>query len=116
MNHISTGDWGILGDDRIRRWPGTWGGKRRINVEWSSWVGVSPGARHIDVNVTEEDNQWWSENENAWVSIYSDSTATGYDLRAKVYTESEAEEVADFFVEFIKRNNKDTEYKISKQY
>lgn len=116
MKHISTDDWGILGDDRIRRWPGTWGGKRSIRVDWHSWVGVSPGARHIDVDVKEEDNQWWCEVENAWVTIYRDSAATGYDLRAKVYTESEAKEVSEFFVELIKRNSKDTEYRVDKMY
>ena len=113
MKQISTNNWNILDGERIRRWPSPFGGKRGISVDMYSWVGVSPWARHIEITVDEEKNQWWSESENAWISIYSDSTASGYSLRASVYTEKEAKKVSDYFVKLIKNNNKDTEYKVT---
>ena len=113
MKVLSTGNWEVLKGERIRRWPSSFGGKRNINVEMHSWVDVSPGASHIEVSVYEEKNQWWCEDQNCWVSIYSDSTASGYSLRASVYTDEEAESLARSFIKIILENNKDTKYTIS---
>ena len=68
MIHLHTNDWDDLGENRIRRWavagdfekgvPPEIAGKRPIDVEISSWVGTSIGAKHTYVEVTERDNEW----------------------------------------------------------
>ena len=101
MKYISTRDWDILQGERIRRWPGSWGGARKIRVDINSWKGLSLGAKHWNVTVTEEDNQWWCEPENAWVEIYRDSEKSGYSLTAAVFTPEEAAKVTKQFVAII---------------
>lgn len=113
QSHISTGDWDILGDDRIRRWPNE-DDPRRIKVDIHSWVGASPDAKHVDVRVSEEENTWWSESEQSWCTIYSDSSARGYELEAKVMTRKEAEEFAHYAVEFIKKANPKQPYDVGR--
>lgn len=108
-------DWEILGDDRIRRWPNP-DEPRRLNVTINSWRGISIGAKHFYANVKEEDNQWWSEPENDWVELSCDSEKGGYSLRADCMTREEAEEVAKFFVDMIKRNNPDQPYRVTKDF
>ena len=90
ISTISTGDWGILGDDRIRHWPSETGDKRPLKVDISSWVGISAGAKHVKVIVAEAENEWWCENENAWVRIYTDTESGGYEMTANVLTNEEA--------------------------
>jgi len=94
-------DWKILGEDRIQRWPSKIGEKRPIKVEISSWIGISVGAKHIKVNVEEEENQWWCEDENAWVTLSCDAERGGYSLKAEVYTEEEAIKTAKYFILLI---------------
>jgi hypothetical protein len=101
MREISTGDWGILRGERIPRWPSKIGEKRPIRVEINSWVGISIGAKHVNVNVAEAENMWWCEEENAWVRIYTDSESGGYEMRSKVLTEEEAVSLALAFVTLI---------------
>lgn len=105
MNTIHAHDWEILKGERIRRWPSASGGLREIRVEISSWVGMSAGAKHTNVTVVEEDNQWWCEDENAWVSLSCDAERGGYDLRASVFTKEEAIKVAKHFLRLITREH-----------
>jgi len=99
--YINTSDWNILKGERIPRFPSKIGEKRKVIVDYSSWKGLSVGAKHNYVKVMEENNQWWCEDENAWVEIYTDSEKSGYSLKAEVMTEKEAKEVAKFFVQLI---------------
>lgn len=108
-------DWSVLGDDRIRRWPSP-DEPRGLRVEITTWIGTSLGAKHFYAKVKEEDNQWWSEEENTWVELSCDSEKGGYDLRADCMTRQEAEEVAKFFVHMIQRNNPDQKYDITKDF
>lgn len=98
---MTTSDWGVLGNDRIPRWPSKIGEKRKIRVDISSWIGTSPGAKHTYASVVEENNQWWSESENTWVEIYSDSSKSGYSAKGDLMTEVEAVAFALFCVELI---------------
>lgn len=91
-------DWNILKGERIPRWPSKCGEKRPLRVEINSWIGICPGAKHYYAKVREEDNQWWSEDENAWVQLSCDSARGGYSLEADVMTEEEAIELAKYFV------------------
>jgi hypothetical protein len=101
VKEISTSDWGILRGERIPRWPSKIGEKRTIRVEINSWVGISIGAKHVNVKVEEAENMWWCEEENAWVRIYEDAENGGYELRAKVMTDEEAVKTAIAFVKTI---------------
>lgn len=112
--HIYTGDWEILGGDRIRRWPST-DDERTIKVTQRSWVGLSPGAKHIDVRVEEEDNQFWSESENAWVTIYGDTGARGYRFEGDVMSREEAEAFEEACLAIIQAN-KDQLYRVSRDW
>ena len=98
MKEISTDNWEILGADRIRRWPSQIGEKRPLKVNIDSWVGLSLGAKHVNVRVEEAENMWWSELENAWVRIYTDTESTGYEMKAKLLHESEAIKMAKAFI------------------
>ena len=106
-------DWGVLGEDRIRRWPSE-DDDRGLTVEVTSWIGVSVGAKHFYAKVKEENNQWWSEEKNCWVELSCDSEKGGYSLKADCMTHKEAEEVAEFFVKMIKKNNPKQPYYITK--
>ena len=100
-------DWNVLKGERIRRWPSKIGDKRGINVDISSWVGISIGAKHVNVEVAEEHNQWWSEEDNAWVDLSCDAERNGYSLKASVYTNKEAIKVAKFFIRLIVGEHKE---------
>ena len=54
---IYGGKWEELGDERIQRWPSKIGDKRPLKIKLSSWVGVSIGAKHVYLEIEEEDNQ-----------------------------------------------------------
>lgn len=101
MTEIIAHDWKILGDDRIRRWPSKIGEKRGLKIDIRSWVGLSIGAKHVDVKISEQKNMWWSEEQNAWVELTCDSENTGYEIDAKVLNEDEAIKITKFFVNLI---------------
>lgn len=103
-------DWEILGGDRIRRWPGP--DERTITVQVNSWVGISPGAKHYKAIVTEQNNQWWCEQENCWAELSCDTEKGGYSMRAECMTEDEANQMARLFVEMIQKNNPDQKYRV----
>lgn len=102
MREMTAVDWHILKDEqRIRRWPSAIGEKREIRVTITTWKGVSIGAKHWTVHVEEQDNAWWCEDENAWVTIQCDSERRGYSLRAEVLSKQEAVKLATDFVTMI---------------
>lgn len=98
MAGIFAHDWNILGKDRIRRWPSKIGEKRAVRVTIDTWIGISFGAHHWYVEVIEEDNEWWSEEENAWVHLSCDSERGGINLKAAVDSQDKAVELARWFV------------------
>lgn len=101
MREIFTHDWNILKGERIPRWPSKIGEKRPLRVEITSWKGISSGARHHYCHVQEQDNQWWCEDENAWISLSCDTGNKGYSMNADVMTESEAVALAKLFVKLV---------------
>ena len=101
MKQIYQHDWRGIDTPYIMRWPSKIGEKRPLKINISSWVGMSAGARHVYAEVTEEDNEYWSEENNAWVSVSCSSEASGYHLKADVYTEKEAVRIALTFVEIV---------------
>jgi hypothetical protein len=101
-------DWSILGEDRIPRWPSKIGEKRPITVRISTWIGTSAiGARHYNVSVEEEVNQWWCEKENAWVELSCDPSKSGVSMSASVLSRSDAEKLAKFFVDLVIKDSND---------
>jgi hypothetical protein len=101
MTEIYAHDWNILGDDRIQRWPSKIGEKRKLRIDIRSWVGLSIGAKHIDVQISEQKNMWWSEQENAWVELSCDCSNIGYELNAKVLNEDDGIKIAKAFVSIV---------------
>lgn len=100
VSHIYAHDWDILDGERIPRWPSK-EEPRRIKVLINSWSGISPGASHYHVTVEIEQQQWWCENENAWISLSCDMTGAPYNLRASLPRKGDAEIVADHFISII---------------
>lgn len=101
MREIFAHDWNILGDDRIRRWPSKIGEKRGLTIDIRTWAGLSIGAKHIDIQISEQKNMWWCEDKNAWVELTCDAENTGYEFDAKVLSVDEAIRMAVFIVELI---------------
>ena len=108
-------DWGILGEDRIKRWQegpyqcrekrgkgrSVWQEKRPVKVQITTYIGtIAINASHYYVKVEEAKNQWWCEERNAWVELSCD-TSYGYNLSANVYTQQEAIQVALRFLETV---------------
>ena len=101
MHTIFTHNWEILKGERIPRWPSQTGEPRPVTIEISSWKGISFGAKHVNLRVEEAKNQWWCEDENAWVQISCDSEADGRSMTAAVYTQEEAKQLAVFFIKHV---------------
>lgn len=102
MNEIFAHDWAILGDDRIRRWPSTdKTDLRTIRVTINTWIGTSIGAKHWKVRVEEKENQWWSEDRNAWVSLSCDTSSNGCSMEGEVLKEEHAIRLAKIYVGMI---------------
>lgn len=101
MSEISQGDWDDVDFPRIPRWPSKTGEKRPLRVYISTWVGTSPGARHMYAEVKEKENEYWSEKNNTWVDVSCSTESKGYYLKADVFTLKEAVEIATKFVEMI---------------
>ena len=97
-------DWNRISEPRIPRYPSKIGEKRDLVVSYFSWVGIEENAKHYEVTVTEEPNQWWSEEDNDWVELSCDPNKRGYELRASVYTKEEAERVAKAFIGIVDTN------------
>ena len=103
--------WEDLGEQRIRRWINDLEKSEQVNlqindprpvrVEILSWKDQCVGAKHYTLNIKEEDNQWWSEKENAWMDITIDSRKRGFSLSADCYSREEAIELAKFTVDLI---------------
>jgi hypothetical protein len=99
-------DWDKLGDDRIRRWPHEYGGKRPIRVTINSWVGTSAiGARHYYLEVEEEENQWWCEKENSWVTFSMDLHNKGREINGTFEDEESAIELARKAIELLTKKD-----------
>ena len=95
-------DWEILGGERIPRWPSEIKEKRPLGVRIYTWVGTSAiGAKHFNAEVNEEQNQWWCEDRNAWVTLSCDGERDGVSMRASVLTEGDAIKMAMHFVELV---------------
>jgi len=110
MSYILAHDWDILGEERIPRWPSKTGEKRKIKINISTWVGtLATEAKHYDVTVTEEANQWWCEEKGAWVELTCDDHQVDYSLSATVLSHAEAMKVAQLFVALI-TTNREEEY------
>ena len=109
--YIYAHDWEILRGERIKRWPSE-DDVRTLTVSIDSWKGVSIEAKHFNVKVEEEKNQWWCEYENAWVELSCDSGAKGYSLRASVMTKEEAIKIAKHFVRLVIKTNPKQKYKV----
>ena len=101
MKEILRHDWGVLGSDRISRFPSKVGDKRRISVSIYNWAGFSLGAKHFSVRIKEQNNQWWCESENAWVEISCDTTNRGYSMNADVLSKKEVIKITMDFISMI---------------
>lgn len=101
MSEMYAHEWEILKGERIPRWPSKIGELRPINVDITSWLGISPGASHYYVEVREKFNMWWCEDENCWVELSCDSGNKGYSMKADVFTLSEAVNMAINFIKLI---------------
>ncbi len=65
-------------------------------------MGLSPTAKHYYVTVSEQENCWWDESENAWRELDDDAEKSGYELnKGNVMTLKEAVELAVFFIKLI---------------
>jgi len=121
---LSTSNWDVLGDHRIRRWHPRGdshidvheaGGKRPIVAKISTWVGVAD-ASHYRVMVKEKENCWWAPERNCWVNIYSDSSEDGFSFEAAVFSQEAAEEVAEIFIEWIQAQPADYKTYVVRDY
>jgi hypothetical protein len=59
---------------------------RPIKVEIRTWIGHAPEATHFKLDIEEEKNCWWSEEDDAWISVYTDTGAIGLSVKACLQT------------------------------
>lgn len=106
-------DWGILGQDRIPRWPNE-NDARRIDVHIFTWKGtVVTCAKHYSVHVQEQLNQWWCEAKNCWVELSCDSGNRDHSLRAECLHRTDAVKLARSFIQLIRARNPDQPYLVN---
>lgn len=110
FGYILAHNWDILNGERIRRWPSK-SDSRVIRINITTWKNIDLGAKHYDVDIEEEPNQWWCEEKNAWVELSCDSYKQGYSFKAKVMSKEQADNFVEFCIKFIQDNNPDQKYK-----
>jgi len=64
-----------------RKFPGDH--PREVRVRLTSWIGISPGAKHWYVDIKEEDNYLWDEAEHSWRIAWDDKKGQGPSERAE---------------------------------
>jgi len=64
-----------LPDPLIRRYPNEYGIKRQVYVRLSSFIGLSAGAQHYYVEISEEHNSIWDED--SWWDPWDDDDGKG---------------------------------------
>ena len=67
---------------------------RPVSVKISSWVGVSPGAKHFTLVISEHKQMYWSDEDNCWCTVSKDTTSGGFEARLECYTEQQAKTLA----------------------
>ena len=100
--------WSDLGEDKIPRWPSKIDEPRPIEIEISSWVGISIGAKHVMLRIAEQENAWWCEDRNDWMILSCDSHKRGFSMSADVYSEQQAIEMAIYFLRDVMKVNAQT--------
>ena len=96
MKIITTNDFGILDGEKIKRWDQnpTKDDPRPVSIQITSWVGQCPGATHYTIDIAESKNYYWSESENAWVSIMSSDLEDGISARVSLTSKEQSIKIA----------------------
>jgi hypothetical protein len=72
--------------DKVFFYPHPRGKKRGVEARIDSYVGISPGARHFQPIIEEEDNAFWDPACQTWRKPYGDKDCEGANIRGPSFT------------------------------